>query len=529
MEDGTGRVEISPAILIFVRLLGILGTKEYRKPSWVTQMEEMQEALKGKSESDGIDCMLSEPECSFSTDSLDDRAIRDESSQRDSSTMISEFSSTRTLMNIDDEGKRCFDEEDTSPKGFFLSRRHSDSMEVEQESSTTEYSWEMNSSSKQTTSHWIETSEDIIGEVSEIKGKQILARKIREKVKPEKSSKEATRKERTTEERTVAWKGAEAKSLSTAVSVKVKRDSVGGASKSSGVQKTKLQACRSPVLGKSASRSPMRATRNVGDSNASLKSRSPSPKGSKYMKPSDSPSTESQRSARVNQSTSATRSEKQRHLTKKEEVHESHVTCKTIKGIEGVFVEYEGSMESLQSERRKKIVLDFDEFPPPRSEKKSNARMHSDFLNVPEPGFYLSPIEENSEASTGSGQSKAAPENIGKPEPALEYDHSRKYHTYPKSRIPVARWSKERRLGNLMMDPKMYPLEPREIDLEAFQQLHTADSQEELQEFLLLESQCSGNLGLAGNMSTSEASCSEHHSEDERGTMSGTVVALLAY
>lgn len=27
---------------------GIIGTKEYRKPEWVTQMEEMQEALRGK-------------------------------------------------------------------------------------------------------------------------------------------------------------------------------------------------------------------------------------------------------------------------------------------------------------------------------------------------------------------------------------------------------------------------------------------------------------------------------------------------
>ncbi|XP_017787788.1 PREDICTED: uncharacterized protein LOC108570439 [Habropoda laboriosa] len=178
-------------------------------------------------------------------------------------------------------------------------------------------------------------------------------------------------------------------------------------------------------------------------------------------------------------------------------------------------------MEILRNERRKKIVLDFNEFPPPRSEKKSN--VHSDLSNVAEPGFYLSPIEENSEASTGSGHSKTIHEHYGggkMMESTLEYDHARKYHTYPKSRIPVARWSKERRFGHLMMDPKMYPLEPREIDLEAFQQLHTADSQEELQEFLLLESQCSGNLGLAGNMSTSEVSCSEHHSEDERGTMS---------
>lgn len=28
-------------------LIGIMGTKEYRQPEWVTQMEEMREALKG--------------------------------------------------------------------------------------------------------------------------------------------------------------------------------------------------------------------------------------------------------------------------------------------------------------------------------------------------------------------------------------------------------------------------------------------------------------------------------------------------
>lgn len=30
------------------RLTEIVGTKEYRKPEWVTHMEQMQEALKGK-------------------------------------------------------------------------------------------------------------------------------------------------------------------------------------------------------------------------------------------------------------------------------------------------------------------------------------------------------------------------------------------------------------------------------------------------------------------------------------------------
>jgi len=34
--------------LFILSIKGILGTKEYRKPEWVTQMEEMQEALRGK-------------------------------------------------------------------------------------------------------------------------------------------------------------------------------------------------------------------------------------------------------------------------------------------------------------------------------------------------------------------------------------------------------------------------------------------------------------------------------------------------
>lgn len=44
----------------------------------------------------------------------------------------------------------------------------------------------------------------------------------------------------------------------------------------------------------------------------------------------------------------------------------------------------------------------------------------------------------------------------------------------------------------------MYPEEPRELDPDSFHQLHTADSSEELQEFLLLESQCmTVDTGLA--------------------------------
>lgn len=103
--------------------LGILGTKEYRKPEWVTQMEEMQEALKGKTcvyRLNTLDCMPSDIECTFSRDRLDDCALRSESFQKDNSTVISEFSSMRTLMNIDDDAKLPFDEDKTSSKEYFF-------------------------------------------------------------------------------------------------------------------------------------------------------------------------------------------------------------------------------------------------------------------------------------------------------------------------------------------------------------------------------------------------------------------------
>lgn len=90
----------------------------------------------------------------------------------------------------------------------------------------------------------------------------------------------------------------------------------------------------------------------------------------------------------------------------------------------------------------------------------------------------------------------------------------------PKSRIPVSKCSQERRLENYAINSRIFPLEPREIDLEFFQQLHTVDSQDELQEFLLLESQCSGNFGLAGDISTSY---NKYCTEDDRGTVSGRI------
>lgn len=41
-------VSLEKDINYFFLFLELVGTKDYREPEWVTQMEEMQEALKGK-------------------------------------------------------------------------------------------------------------------------------------------------------------------------------------------------------------------------------------------------------------------------------------------------------------------------------------------------------------------------------------------------------------------------------------------------------------------------------------------------
>lgn len=322
-------------------------------------MEEMQEALKGKTQSDGLDCMLSEPECSFSTDSLDDRAIRDESSQRDSSTMISEFSSTRTLMNIDDEGKRCFEEEELSPKGFFLSRRHSDSMDVEQEVSTMEYSWEMTVSDREKASQRKEMSQENFEDELEVKD-ILVNKRLNEKMRYEKG-KEMRRK--ISEEKSVAKKGAEAK-LSTTVTVKVKRE-VSAKSLSS---EKKTRVSKSPRVRKSPSHSPMRTTGSVVDSDISMK-RSPSPKGAKHLKAHESPLNDRQKNMKVKPSSlSPTSSDKSEQLTSttkltgskfvrgnrlKEETSENVVT-RVKENVDTKLEEGKGSINGITEDRKEK-------------------------------------------------------------------------------------------------------------------------------------------------------------------------------
>ena len=104
-----------------------------------------------------------------------------------------------------------------------------------------------------------------------------------------------------------------------------------------------------------------------------------------------------------------------------------------------------------------------------------------------EGSFYLLPaIEEQSEeASSESSRSVGRSRSLHNVTAGLEQLDVRR-RTFPRTKG-------EARHGDLG-----YPLEPRELDPEAFDQLHTADSSEELQEFLLLESQCmSQETGLA--------------------------------
>lgn len=121
--------------------------------------------------------------------------------------------------------------------------------------------------------------------------------------------------------------------------------------------------------------------------------------------------------------------------------------------------------------------------------------------------FYaLSPIEENSEPSTrssscrnssGSERRKAEYKIFSSscdpiPSEAMDFTPTApKYQTFPRSKFTIHSGSNEGLHRSFHANDNItYPLEPREIDPFAYHQLHTADSQEELQEFLLLESEC---------------------------------------
>jgi len=107
--------------------------------------------------------------------------------------------------------------------------------------------------------------------------------------------------------------------------------------------------------------------------------------------------------------------------------------------------------------------------------------------------FYLSPIQEHSEPTSSDGGSdrvrSLSCQEVSSSSAAETEDPTGRSQTYPRTHADesVAMYNRRKYAG--------HPMEPREIDPEMFFQLHTADSQDELQEFLLLESQCMSTDG----------------------------------
>lgn len=119
--------------------------------------------------------------------------------------------------------------------------------------------------------------------------------------------------------------------------------------------------------------------------------------------------------------------------------------------------------------------------------------------------FFLSPIQEHSEPSSSDGGGGGVSDNRFRSLSCHEIvtstghgvldedDPSGRSQTYPRTHADETVAAYNRR--KYEHHHRHHPLEPRELDPEMFFQLHTADSQEELQEFLLLESQCMSTDG----------------------------------
>ncbi|CAB0015352.1 unnamed protein product, partial [Nesidiocoris tenuis] len=147
--------------------------------------------------------------------------------------------------------------------------------------------------------------------------------------------------------------------------------------------------------------------------------------------------------------------------------------------------EYDSCCEDISREEAEEEEEDYDSIP----------YKHDSF-------YLLPPIEEKSEPSS-SDHDKSS--DIGKRSLSLsELSRSESANfeyrsmTFPRSKTTEEAYAKE--MGDTCSQQQtlhrtLYPLEPRELDPESFHQLHTADSSEELQEFLLLESQCMDSDG----------------------------------
>lgn len=159
-------------------------------------------------------------------------------------------------------------------------------------------------------------------------------------------------------------------------------------------------------------------------------------------------------------------------------------------------------------------------------------------------GFHvLSPIQENSENSEPSSNSTDGVKNFPEERTALRLlssslnamssprseeaqDPLMRSQTFPRSKTP----NRRQMSFDQDFDPSLFPLEPRELDPSCFHQLHAADSQEELQEFLLLESECMSNderRGLAAAFTPPESD-ERNSSGSENGSWKGTASSLVS-
>lgn len=498
-------------------------------------MEEMQEALRGKNDKKNslYPSMLSMHGYDFSTDSLDDQEFYGDgsSSRRDSSTIVSEFSSTKTLMNIDEDIEKPIEENVTKPKSFFLSRFSSDNL--------------YNSAGSFSDSNSLSVATaDESGSINQVDDISIKKKPI--KTPNSKDFKGSKSKRKLPKKSKFSERPSSPRRVPDVIS-RFKRDSSGNVvNKSSSTPINKSvsssrtrSANSSPKFLRSASSKKLWASKYEADAiNCQKNERACIRSKTRTLSP---------------QSPSPTRAKRPRTMDSRELSQTSSPTRKrsTVDSIKEIHKK--DSVEKSKSKKKIKIIMDIDELLPSSEHSRSPTtpgsykrittdKGHSlNYVQVLAPSSYLSPIEENSETSSTSSKSrredlKSAKQNVTLREEPISMNNNRnreeinekyclssgKYHTYPKSRIPVLRKTNEKKLK--MMDPYMYPLEPREIELEAFQQLHTANSQEELQEFLLLESQCSGTVGLGSDISSHEMYYHDDQSDDERATMSGIFV-----
>lgn len=137
--------------------------------------------------------------------------------------------------------------------------------------------------------------------------------------------------------------------------------------------------------------------------------------------------------------------------------------------------------------------------------------------------FLLSPIEEYSELSTRASSYKGSKDSMHDTYPCFSFScdflsmkcisaiesGTQKYQTFPRAKTDFLLNNPDYHMYKLN-DIHRSPLNPREIDPFAYYQLHTIDSQEELQEFLLLESACMSDTkgsGLATAFCASKDNC----------------------